>query len=155
MKIVYGDLFENPSDGDAICVSTNGVVKRDGCAVMGAGIAKEFADRWGRLPALLGAKIKDRGNHVYGLLYVRDVEKDTKYAILSFPTKEHFKDKSDIELIKRSCKELVILTDNKGFKNVYLPLPGCGLGGLKKEDVVPELEKILDDRFVLVLREES
>ena len=151
MNIYYGDLFECPERYDAICVTTNGIVKKDGSAVMGAGIAKMFAQKYPSLPKNLGEKIKAGGNHAYLLGAVMDKQ----YAILSFPTKEHFKDKSDIELIKRSCRELVAIADRYHLQHIYFPAPGCGLGGLILKDVCAEIEKILDDRFVLVIYEED
>ena len=41
MKEVKGNIFNYIGIADAICVTTNGIVKKDGSLVMGAGIAKD------------------------------------------------------------------------------------------------------------------
>ena len=55
--------------------------------------------------------------------------------------------KADINIIKQSANELVILTDTLGFSDVILPYVGCGAGELDWEQVKPILSDILDDRF--------
>lgn len=135
-----GNIFD--ASADAVCVTTNGVICRTG-AVMGAGIAKEANMRY-HLSNSLAAKLKAGGNHVYDLgIY------DNKH-ILSFPTKNHWRDASDIDLIKKSCKELVDLANTNNWSEVLLPPVGCGCGGLDfNTQVKPVLEAIFDDRFVI------
>lgn len=57
---------------------------------------------------------------------------------------------SIIEIIERSCIQLVELADSKGWNTVLLPRAGCGNGGLKWSEVKPIMAKILDDRFIVV-----
>jgi len=150
MRIVYGDLFTCPHDNDAICVTTNGIVRTyNSTAVMGAGIAKTFATKFPKLPKILGKKLIKYGNHAFYLDRVLNYGEE--YYILSFPTKEHYRDKSSIDLITKSCYELIDIVDEYDIDNCYFPLPGCGLGGLRKDEVLPIISKILDNRFVLVL----
>lgn len=47
-----------------IVIPTNGVLKANGDAVMGAGLAKQAAQRFPTLPKLLGQAIRDTGNAV-------------------------------------------------------------------------------------------
>lgn len=135
-----GNIFD--ASANAVCVTTNGIVCRTG-AVMGAGIAKEANMRY-HLSGILAENLKKSGNHVYDLgVY------DNKH-VLSFPTKNHWRDGSDIELIKQSCRELVALADKNKWTEVLLPPVGCGCGGLNfNKDVKPVIEQILDDRFVI------
>ena len=135
-----GNIFD--ASTDAVCVTTNGVICRTG-AVMGAGIAKEANARY-HLSGILAEKLRMSGNHVYDLgVY------DNKH-ILSFPTKNHWRDPSDIELIEQSCLELVALANANNWTEVLLPPVGCGCGGLNfQTQVAPVLEEILDDRFVI------
>ena len=151
MRIENGNLFDLVSDGDAMCVTTNGIVKKDGNAVMGAGIAKTFALMFPELPSILGRKIKKYGNHAYYLEEITNY--DNIFHILSFPTKNHYKELSSIELIEQSCYELIdILDEHYEISRCYFPLPGCGKGGLNHKDVIPIISKILDNRFILVIR---
>jgi hypothetical protein len=57
---------------------------------------------------------------------------------------------ADLKIIKKSCKELVALTDKHGWKKVLLPRPGCGAGELQWAEVKKVIEKYLDNRFVSV-----
>lgn len=147
MKEITGNIFE--VDADAICVTTNGCVKANGELVMGAGIAKQFADRFPELPWMLGQQVKAYGNEV------RMVETDDDFIVLSIPTKEHWKDPSTMALIEKSIRRLVEVVDWHGWQKVVLPRPGCGLGGLKWEDVKAVIEPILDDRFYVITPEQE
>ncbi len=63
MKEYVGDIWQ--SGADVICVTTNGVLRKNGDLVMGAGIALEAKKRYPRLPAFLGGCVKRCGNHLY------------------------------------------------------------------------------------------
>ncbi len=140
---------------DAICVTTNGVVKRNGELVMGAGVAKQFADKFANIQKILGEKVKATGNHVYHVGTYQTLNKRSKYDVLSFPTKHNYNDKSDLDLIIKSAKRLVKWANISGATNIILPSPGTGLGGLKQLDVFNALDGILDDRFTITIRDNS
>lgn len=143
MKILtsFVDIFN--VKGDAICVTTNGITRKDGTAVMGAGIAKTANMRY-NLDTELGNKLRTTGNHVY------DMGIFNQHHIVTFPTKHHWRDLSDLELIKQSCLELVALADSNNWKEIYLPPVGCGCGGLDWDDVEYAISPILDDRFIII-----
>jgi len=162
MKEIQGDIWQ--SKADYICITTNGIVKKDGCLVMGAGIAKEAADRFPELSFDLGDLVSIGGNHVYATNYFYGIEFGKVYSgkycipipedtldngrILSFPTKHHFKAKSDLKLIKQSCTELRRVVGTFGSKTIAIPRPGCGCGGLDWKDVKPVLEQYFpEDNF--------
>jgi hypothetical protein len=63
--------------------------------------------------------------------------------LISFPTKRHWREDSDIELIKRSAQELVSILKDDPAKRVLFTRPGCGNGNLDWEDVRPILQTIL------------
>lgn len=143
MTELQADLFECAGPYDAICVTTNGQVKKDGRAVMGAGVAKEAARRYPLIDYNLGKHLAQHGNHV-GLIF-------DKPRVYSFPTKHHWRDDSDIELIKRSAQELVDLTFDQPYERIFIPRPGCWNGNLNWNDVLAAIEPILVwDRFVIV-----
>lgn len=145
MKIIEGDLFA--LEGDCLCVPTNGIVSA-GKLIMGAGVAKEFRDKYRRIDYKLGDLVSNKGNHCY---LVKDSE--SNQWIMSFPTKNHFMDASPLKLVVQSAREAVVLADAMGLKNILLPAPGCGLGGLDWEtQVKPAIEDILDDRFTVVMK---
>ena len=143
MIIVNRNILLDPQKYDAIAVTTNGVVKANGNLVMGAGIAKQFASRYPNLPYQLGRKVKTYGNIPFMI-------KQKGYALLSFPTKNHYSENSDLELIETSAKKIKTITDKFYWTKVAIPAPGVGLGGLSwNKQVQPLLEKIFDDRFII------
>ena len=137
------NIFDEP--GDAVCVTTNGIVKTNGEAVMGAGIAKEANVRYG-VAAILGKKISAGGNHCYVL------GKFDHKNLVSFPTKYDWRADSSLELIEQSCRELVELADNNHWHVILLPMVGCGCGKLDSNTVINLLASLLDDRFILCIR---
>ena len=142
MKEIIGNIWDQ-KDADAICVTTNGVIKSNGQLVMGKGIALEAAKRFPDLPRVFGRLVNTFGNNVYP--YIAG-----GFTIFSFPTKHHWKDNSDIELIKKSAQQLVERTVT--YKHIYLTRPGCGCGGLEWQNVRNVLDSIFDDRFIVVER---
>jgi hypothetical protein len=134
MKKILGNVWDFKSPGNYIGILTNGVVK-NGCCIMGAGQAKQAKDLYLGIDKELGALITCHGNHVFLL---RD-------NLFSFPTKSKYWESSSLELIEQSCKELKELID-KTYKQAefYICPPGCGLGGLKWEQVEPIMLKYFE-----------
>lgn len=165
MQEIKKDLFDciQDEDVDAICVTTNGNYTRGGLACMGGGCAGAAARRWpeiskrlamllkqfkNNIPFVIGA-VDEKGNH---LDLNPDMIKAKKFKclIFSFPTINDLGTPSDLALIKRSAQLLVDYVDQFKLKKVILPRPGVGIGGLTWLEVKPEIEKILDDRFIIV-----
>lgn len=147
-------LLPNPMNTDACIVTTNGIVRKDGRAVMGAGIAKYCRDNFLGVDKMLGKLLIEKGNHVYSLgkWPIPDFRTEEEFFLFSFPTKEDWKEDSKPELIQRSCRELKILADEHKLDTIYMPCPGCGRGKLDYvKDVRPILLKELDDRFVICI----
>lgn len=144
------DIFYLPMTRDAVCVTTNGIVKRDGNAVMGAGIAKQANDMF-HVSKKLGDYINKYGNRPFNLGAVK--RGGEVFYLFTYPTKYNFKDDSDINLIVKSAEYLMEMADKFKVNNIFLPPPGCGLGNLNYEVTVkPWISNILDDRFVIVFR---
>jgi len=152
------DLYEAPTHRyDIFCITVNGTVKKNGAGVMGAGIAKQAAERWPDVPTRWGTVIKQRGPCVH---FVR-------HRLVAFPVKpasgtcapnssnvvpwmrKRFGPGqtvpgwamiADAEIIQKSLAQLQLSHDNFGWTNVYLPRPGCGAGTLRWADVRPLCE---------------
>ena len=138
----------------AVCVTTNGVVKKNGELVMGAGVAKTISDAIPGIAKFFGDHVKSNGNIPCSTLDSFDFsyKGGDSCAVISFPTKHHYNEKADLDLIINSAMELVELTDNPYvyFDTVYIPSPGTGLGGLDKTTVYNALAEILvDDKYVI------
>jgi len=167
-----GNIFDVKAD--LICVTTNGVVI-NGSLVMGKGLALEFKKRWPWLPKTLAMMIATRGNYPVIVTHNPQLE-ELKPFIASFPTKNHWRDNSELALIERSARVLVKLVDGfeehqnrldtaratygikkpvplkkRTITRIALTRPGCGLGNLDWErQVKPRIEDILDDRFIVL-----
>lgn len=146
MREEAGSIWDYPAD--AIVIPVNWTTKRNGDAVMGAGVAKQAAERWRGLPMLLGHWIEKAGPHVFW-----DRPSGEPY-IVCFPTKRDWRQPSDVQLIEDGARQLATFGEYEGWKTIALPRLGCGLGGLDWPDVRPVLAKHLDDRFVVVHPEE-
>ena len=134
---------------------------------MGAGCALRAKVLWPGIQLTLGKAIRDSGNHVHLLTEVAPGIADEGYTlqlpnwglypshpvpyhVASFPTKNHWKEDSDLYLIAQSARELVELTDKQGWTSVVLPWPGIGMGRLPKELVKKTISPLLDDRFYVI-----
>lgn len=142
MKEIKGNMFKLLTEYDAICITTNGTVKKDGCAVMGRGCALEAKRLWWRIDKRLGGLIELNGNITQILGTVGNCK------IIAFPVKHHWSQEADLELIEKSARKLVEITGEN--EKVLIPRPGCGNGKLDWKDVRPVLEEILDDRFYII-----
>lgn len=106
-----------------VVVPTNTTLRKDGKAVMGAGLAKEAAERHPALPGLLAAAWSEEG-------YTDGVHDFPEIGIVCFPTKRDWREPSDLGLIKSGCKQLAQLATLANEATFYVPLLGCGLGRL-------------------------
>jgi hypothetical protein len=146
MKIINGEIFSDNiiNFSDAICITTNGNIKKDGKNVMGAGIALLAKNRFKDIDIKLGNLIKTNG-HVVQIIIIEPK------PLVSFPTKYNYWDKSSVKLIEKSLIELVNLTDKMGWKKVILPKPGCNNGGSSWSRIIkPLVEQILNQSMVQV-----
>jgi hypothetical protein len=153
MQIIKGDLFLPNKAVSAIIITTNNIIKKNGEAVMGAGVALECKKRWPDIPFILAKQIithKDKQ-----VSHLKTVElNNTAIDIISFQTKTDWKLPSTMGLIVKSAHQLVEIADRMewGTESVWLPPVGCGNGGLKWDSVRRALEPILDDRFTFVFK---
>lgn len=140
------EFWDTPAD--AYCVTTNLVVS-NGRNVMGAGVAKQAAERYPDIPERYGSLLEAMSSHDFGPReHVVTFGFDP--ALVMFPTKRHYGNASPLPLVVRSCVQLLSAAETYEWGSVSLPAPGCGYGGLSwKQDVEPILSRILDDRFTV------
>jgi hypothetical protein len=146
---IVGNLFEQQG---WLCITTNGFVKNNGRAVMGAGCAKTVRDAVPDIDLALGKHIKQRGN------VVGSIGSYMNNPVFSFPVKHNWWENADLELIAQSATLLRdmwysvfdgVMPEN--VPNVWIPRPGCGNGKLSYKDVEPVLQAILlEDNFKII-----
>lgn len=151
MRVKYGDIWETFPQ-EIVVVPVNIGFKRDGRAVMGAGVAKIAAEKFPDLPLWWGSMCQQFRENTPVMLH-------PMHRLILFPTKPmngdapwlSWQEDADVKLIWRSAAQLAAFT----FKeNILIPLVGCGNGGLAEELVLPILLTFCDHyRFQLVARE--
>jgi O-acetyl-ADP-ribose deacetylase (regulator of RNase III) len=121
-----GSIFN--SNAEAIVNAVNCV------GVMGAGLARAFKDRYPLMYEQYALKCR-LGILTPGTidLYILDANKP-KY-IINFPTKDHWRNPSDIKYIVGGINPLVEHVKQWKIKSVAIPALGCGLGGLDWKEV--------------------
>lgn len=142
-EIINKDIWEIREFYDCTCITTNGILKKDESLVMGAGIALQAARKFPDLPKIIGFYVKKNGNKPVFL---------SNYKLITFPTKNHWKDNSDIKLITQSAELIVEIVNYLKLERILSPPPGCGNGNLKWEKVKPILNKIFDERFTICIQ---
>lgn len=168
MRYWVGDIWDRFEKSFVVVPTNIGWKARKGVPganVMGAGVAAQAAERVPGLPALYGEFCARFGADT-------EVTFDLSSGLVLFPTKPlgdnpsmSWKGGSTLALVEKSARQLAAMTwmNRKTIEknsdrippleddDVYLPMVGCGNGGLDEGQVIPMLKDILkDDRFVLV-----
>lgn len=150
MQRVYGDIlkeFSVPSAKRLLVFTANGVLRKDGRLVMGAGIAKAVRDNYPKVDEWFGRALLTRGNEdVYRFNFLHGIY--NLQAIGALQTKLHYSDKSPLTLIEESLNLMLRKASSAGYEEVHLTMPGCGNGGLRLSDVLPLVEQLPDNYYV-------
>lgn len=145
MHEIVGDIWEEHARGSVVAITTNGMLSRDGKAVMLRGCARQARDRFPDLPQILGEQLLNHGNHVF----------DLGRRVVSFPVEADPYRNPELGIIEESCRELVDLADYKDWQKIVVPRPGCGAGGLEWTLVRPVLQRYFDARFYVIKMQEA
>ena len=156
LVVLDRDIFELAEEhvNSALCVTTCSVIKGNGCAVMGAGIARQVRDRWPGIDKILAEALKEFGN-LPNYLGSHPLDSGKVIPVFSFPTKTHWGRPSSFGLIKQSCMFISALANNPSSplfgKTVLLTPPGCGNGGLSWLTVKLLISPLLGDNFIVTV----
>lgn len=140
MKVYHCNIFDLADRADAICITTNGIIKTDGRAVMGKGIALEASKRFPGIDFTLAEHII-RHDNVPGIIWEQP-------RIVSFPTKYDWRNNSSLDLITRSARRLAAMIEANNWSKVAITKPGCANGNLQWSDVEPIIERYLPNIYV-------
>jgi len=113
--------------------------------VMGAGLAAAFRERYPASVAVYKSALQSGARGEPGLRL------DTPYLgwvselgnVLFFATKDHWREKSSLEQIERGLKTFRAMLPSMQQNVFVFPPLGCGLGGLRWEDVHPLMRATL------------
>ena len=137
--------------------------------VMGKGIALLFKEKFDKnyreyRTACKNDKVKVGKMHVVDIFEEqqemfpnpnKEIRRENPKWIINFPTKKHWRGKSDLKWIEDGVEDLVRVIDEKGIESVALPQRGCGNGGLDWKQVEPIIQKAFADSSVRVIVYES
>ena len=129
MTLTYkkGDLLDD--DADILVNPVNCV------GVMGAGLAKQFKERW---PAYFTEYQQLCEENVIkpGVPTLHQRPDESNLLICSFPTKSHWKLPSNLIMVHKGLQALSDYIDGTDWEgSIAFPKLGCGLGGLNWSDV--------------------
>lgn len=120
---IEGDIFESNAQTLVNTVNCYGV--------MGKGIALEFKKRYPDMFKIYAKQCKDKLLRP-GILYI--YKKSTPW-ILNFPTKDHWKNPSELKFIELGLKKFAVEYNKKDIYSIAFPLLGTMNGGLNWADV--------------------
>ena len=160
---IIGDFWDHAPDYDVLVVPTNGVLTKDNKLVMGAGLARQFRDKYEGVDSCFGMELvfgqvsyspeflKLDKTYYYGTLTTdnREFGLRLEKELVALQTKGHWGDNSDYNLVKWSVGKLWL---QHKHKKVLMTRPGCGLGGLVWSEV-KEMIGFLDYNFTVINKE--
>ena len=137
IRYSQGNLLE--ADVQALVNTVNTV------GIMGKGIALMFKEAFPENFRLYAAACK-RGEVEVGRMFVTESSSLAGPRwIINFPTKRHWRDRTQIAWIRQGLDDLKSVLQDKGIRTVALPPLGCGNGGLEWSTVRPLIEQALAD----------
>lgn len=99
--------------------------------VMGAGLAKQFKDKFPTMFDDYKQACKDKKIKI-GECWAWDNEvvQPPPHVVVCFPTKDHYRNDSKIEFIDAGLLSLIYVIHSWHIPSIAIPPLGCGLGGL-------------------------
>ncbi len=139
IKMCSGDLFED--DAAVLVVTTNLV------GPMGAGIARQARDKYPGLELDYKKECRE-GRMRPGKLFPWTIPPELRARpalIVCMPTKRHWRDNSLLADVVFGVRSLAHVCKESECPSAALPPVGCGLGGLRWDDVLPIIEEAFTD----------
>lgn len=122
-----------PEGADIFTTTAPVLVNPVNCVgVMGAGLAKQFKEKYPRMFAEYRKQVAARRMRI-GKMWVWF--EDANRTIVNFPTKDHWRQKSRLDEIQLGLNDLRTLCQLLRIKHIAVPALGCGLGELNWADV--------------------
>jgi O-acetyl-ADP-ribose deacetylase (regulator of RNase III) len=126
--------------GDILTANAEALVNTVNCVgVMGRGIALQFRKAFPENFKVYEAACK-RGDVHPGKMLICETDLMTgPRFIVNFPTKRHWKGKSQMKDIEAGLPVLIEEIKKRGIRSIAVPPLGCGLGGLDWNKVRPKI----------------
>ena len=144
VRFKFGNMWHEIRCARMFLITTNSYIRKDGCLVMGRGIAKQAAERMPGLPKAAGDAVKRwGGGHLseYGLLMSQSWPENN---LGLFQVKRRYDKPAELYLIQLSARMLAAFMRKNKVPLANLNFPGIGNGRLRQDEVLdillPELE---------------
>ena len=124
-----GSLLEAEVDALVNTVNTVGI--------MGKGIALMFKQRFPRNFEAYAHACRSHEVRIGRMFVTPTDELFCPKWIVNFPTKRHWRSKTQLEWIALGLEDLVRVIATKGIRSIAIPALGCGNGGLDWREVRP------------------
>ncbi|MBQ7609155.1 MAG: macro domain-containing protein [Desulfovibrionaceae bacterium] len=131
---VTGDIFQSDAVALVNTINTEGIV--------GKGIASHFKRRYPNNFKACERACTNGEIQIGHVFPYTENESENKRIIINFPTKKLWKDKSNLHEITMGLEDLASVIRELNIPSIAIPPLGCGLGGLKWEDVKAAMERI-------------
>jgi O-acetyl-ADP-ribose deacetylase (regulator of RNase III) len=130
------NFLSDTSDGIVIPVNTVGVA--------GAGLAVAWAKKHPEAARLYKTACRNYSFGIGNIFVVTTtpINKPLQH-FLCFPTKEHWRNPSRMEYIEAGLPVLAKTCERLQLTSIAVPALGCGLGGLRWQDIKPVLIQYL------------
>lgn len=137
------EYYKNSQDKTVLLVNPVNCV-----GIMGKGLALQYKQKFSHY---FQDYVKHCNNQLIDIGVVNIYKENEQLYICSFPTKKHWLDKSNVSEIKRGLDNLIyqLAYQLTTIEQIHLPMLGCGLGGLKKEVVLPLLEQTFENNDII------
>lgn len=132
IQIVSGNILNSLQECIVIPVNCVGV--------MGAGLAKQARLKW---PDMYKAYVNACAYKQVCIGHIWTY-KDDNGIVICFPTKDHWRDPSQMSFIVSGLVSLNTFITVYRPNSIALPKLGCGHGGLLWKDVLPQIEYYLE-----------
>ncbi len=145
MSIVFVNKDIFTLNTEAVCNPVNCV------GVMGRGLALQFKHNFRHTDYFEFYKAKCRAGKIrpgkvdVSRVMTRGTEKEAprQLYIVNFPTKDHWRDPSQLSWIIEGLESLKLWINTNNIKSIAIPRIGSGLGGLTWQDVREQIERVL------------
>jgi len=154
MILERGDMWSVFGKTDLFLITTNPIMRKDGAVVMGRGIAKQVADKFPGLPWDFGRYLQ-QFSVLHRRPYTGNLGMYGGQDIGFFMVKDHWREPAQLSIIEQSVQSMLNAMHYRGIPGGIPPrlrwdlnFPGIGNGKLKREDVLPLIEKLPDNVHV-------
>lgn len=143
------DYSKVPKDGHVVMFTGNRVI-HNGRLVMGGGNALACAKALPSIPRQLATKLIQNACTAFSYCLSTPHPLNSAAYIGVMFTKDHFKNPSNLQDVIQAIEELREAAISNSY-TYHLPYPGCGLGGLTREDLDKHVEALPDNVYVYVV----